>query len=887
MEIMAGRPPRWFNYIALWLNFILWGISLMAEEPRVVTVGAYSNPPNIFQDKDGEITGFFPEVLEAIGKKEGWTLHYKCGTGESLVAEARKGGVDLLPVIAYSPERDLFLDFNQETVITNWATVYVNGSTKRLFASPHDLDGMTMAAVEGSIQLDAHLALMKTDPDSTYFQAHERWVDPLLHPEKKLLWVSPWILGTVTLLIVLLILFRWQLGRRTKELKRQVAEASRLTEDLEESRRQLVIASEAGSIGFWSWNVENEDVVINEEYANLLGYELRELEPISFQTWQDLCHKEDLEPTRELLRKCLQGERHSFQAEIRMRHKEGHWVWILSRGRVLERQPDGLARRILGSHSDITFIKKTQESLRKYEFVLEKIPHPIWGGDLPGPQFYANAAAKAELGISREAMEKFSWEAIIHPEDHDFARRQWEMHAANKEPYDIELRLFSTKARSYRWYLISHQPMLDDKKKVEQWVSIATDIHSFMTSQKRLILARDKAEAANKAKSEFLAVMNHELRTPLNSILAPARILRDKTEDAEQINLLSLIEESANHLLEVINDILSYSKAEQGFLKAKPESVDLRELIPRRLGPLKREAENKSLDFQIQISPKVPRFLHLDPRMLTQILINLVGNALKFTAEGSIELSVRFQDAHNSRTPREMLEILVKDTGGGIEKPFHQTIFEPFQQTDMSLRREHEGTGLGLAISRQMATVMGGALELHSSTPQGSVFRLFVPVGYASGEDSSSQSSLSSLKAELKDFFRKYPCSLLIVDDDSANIQILALLLKQFGLKGKSALSGEEALERYAEQSFDLMFMDIQLPGMDGFEATAAIRCRHKGNPPYTIAITAYTDLEDERYRETRFEDYINKPITMENLGLALRRFQINHQKSSAPPSGT
>lgn len=925
----------------------------------MVKVGAFPNPPSIFQEKSSQAAGIFPEILEVIAKEEGWELEYYWADWDELLQMTMAGDLDILPSIAYSRERDHFLDFNEETILTNWATFYILEEMQNIFASTVDLEGLKIAVVEDSIQrsalleskaelnldiqildfptfqsaleavrdgeadgamvnalngrylesevggvqqtdfvfhpvrvhyatqqgenteildrIDFHLRGMKEDPESVYSRAHSRWVDPLLHPEKKVLGLLPWVLGGFFGILLLLILFRWQLGIRTRELREQVRKAKELATDLKKSRKQLEIATGAGNIGLWSWQTKTGAVVFNQEWAGLLGYTLEELEPLSFETWRDLCHEKDLENVEELLRRCFLGERTTFQGEVRMRHKQGHWVWILSRGRVMEKNEEGEPTLVMGAHTDINAIKEAEQSLKKDEFILNSIPHPVWLRNPQGALFYSNQEASSSFGISGRQRNRISWKQVIHPDDYEYAGHQWHKAKATKSGYKIELRLFNRTTQCFRWNLILIEPMLDENGEIEQWVSIATDIHSFMLSQKRLIQARDKAEKANRIKSEFLAVMNHELRTPLNSILAPIRLLQEKISDPGQRKLLKFVDESADHLLHLINDILDLSKAEQGFLKAKPETVNIRELLPRRLGPLQREAESKGLQFSISLDSKLPDYLLLDERMLVQILINLVGNAVKFTAGGLIHLVVNYVDAIESSAPKGRLEILVEDTGPGIEEEFFETIFEPFRQTDMSLDREFEGTGLGLAISRQMAMALAGVLELKSSSKSGSVFRLSIPVTVSSSPDNHSRESQSLLKKEVKTFFSENAFSSLIVDDDPATIQVLNLLLKPFHLHGKSASSGEEAVDLLQEHPFHIVFMDIQLPGMDGFETTTTIRRMLKNASPYFIAITAFSDVEDPRFQEANFEDYINKPITIEDLTRALHRF---HQKA-------
>ncbi|QIJ87010.1 response regulator [Vibrio coralliilyticus OCN008] len=413
-------------------------------------------------------------------------------------------------------------------------------------------------------------------------------------------------------------------------------------------------------------------------------------------------------------------------------------------------------------------------------------------------------------------------------------------------------------------------------------ISHLTDKYNQCAEQLRvnyqqIIESKEKAEIANVKKSEFLANMSHEIRTPMNGIVGVAELLKETKPNEVQRNYVDILLTSSHTLLDIINDILDFSKIEAGHFELDPTKFDLKSLIQQQANEYSIRAKQQELFFDCNIDPAVPQEIEADSVRLKQVINNLIGNALKFTHRGYVELNIKLLENETGN----QLQFEVKDTGIGIAKDKLDSIFDKFQQADGSTARQYGGTGLGLAISQKIVELMGGKLQVTSEIDLGSSFYFSIPIDTPStaiGGIVQSSPNLVEFPAssgtQMKKLSPKYKTGLkvLVVEDTRVNQQVIQVMLNLLGLEVDIANNGVEALEYCQQNEVDAILMDCHMPVMDGYEATQKIR-QLEGWAAYVpiIAVTANVIKEDrERCFEIGMNGFLSKPVKPKEIEEAL-----------------
>ncbi len=452
--------------------------------------------------------------------------------------------------------------------------------------------------------------------------------------------------------------------------------------------------------------------------------------------------------------------------------------------------------------------------------------------------------------------------------------------------YDLDLKIIRYNDGVIRYINAIGKPGYNQQHQITDIYGTMLDISDRKQAEIALSEAKEGAEAGTKAKGDFLANMSHEIRTPMNGVVGIVQLLLMTDLSQEQKKLVDMIQDSGNLLLTIINDILNFSKIESGNLELEENPFVLRTVFQSVCDLLQKEAVEREIDLTYFIDPDIPNYFLGDISRLRQILLNLIGNAVKFTNRGSVSIRVIGQPISEQKYE---LIISIQDQGIGINAEQINQLFQPFTQGDISISRKYGGTGLGLVISRSLVNLMGGTiwvvslgniggnpppdffLEPEQPQTQGSTFYFTLQLKLASEID------INLLKNPALPKIEKIPdqsqLKILIADDDEINQEFGLLLLKVFGYDADIANNGLEVLEMLEKQSYDIILMDMQMPEMDGLTATEMIR-QSAQTQPWIIAVTANV-LERDRQRclQIGMNDYLSKPIMIEDLNDAISKY--------------
>jgi PAS domain S-box-containing protein len=635
-------------------------------------------------------------------------------------------------------------------------------------------------------------------------------------------------------------------------------------------------------------DVEGRIVYCNREFENVLGYSSHDLKGLAF--FDVLVGPESREASKQRLE-------HGFAARAASAF-ENEWITKsgerrrISFSNVPMLNEQGAMQFYIATGIDITDRYRVEQELLRSETqfrsIWEASCEPMFLTGPGGVIIRANAAFANLLGEGLQALEGRNVSALFDQEDRETLREYYrarQVSPVREHFFERELRFASGRSGVFeisltRVEIPGEQPQMlcilrdvtEQKKSAEE---LARAKEASEAANRDLIIANrsleetgrmaremaDRAEALSAAKSDFLANMTHEVRTPLNGILGMTGLALDTNLEADQREYLELVKSSAEALLSLVTDVLDFSKYEAGKLGLDCVAFSVRTLLRDVLRPLALRASVSGLVFESSVDDPVPDQLLGDPMRIGQVLRNLVGNAIKFTNAGQITVRVHAESVQGSRVT---LSFSISDTGIGIPAEMQRSIFEPFTQADGSTSRKYGGTGLGLSISAGLVELMDGKIWVESNPGQGSTFYFTITL-----ELPTPDSPYAPLPSTQSRQASNHKLQILVAEDNNVNQRLAVRLLEREGHTVTIAGSGQEAVDLFEQRAFDLILMDVQMPGLDGLQATARIRAKERvsGKHVPIVAMTAQ-DAESDRLRclESGMDAYVAKPVQVRAL---------------------
>jgi len=645
---------------------------------------------------------------------------------------------------------------------------------------------------------------------------------------------------------------------------RDIHERKRTEERLEEKESRFRIMADGCPAPMWMNNAEGRVEFVNRAYQELIGITREQGEGMD---WQILLHPDDEARYLEDCDRALR-ERVTLRSETRLRGANGDWRWVATHA-VPRFSAGGEFLGYVGLCPDITERKEAEQALRsseeKFRQLAENIREVFWIMPPEADQIpYLSPAFEQVWERTRESLYQnpISWVESIHPDDRGRAQALL-IRQMRGEPVLREYRI-RTPGGVEKWIRDRAFPIRDPAGQVSRVVGIAEEITEQKRYEEALIHAREVADVANQAKSDFLANMSHEIRTPMNGIIGMTELTLDTDLDSTQREYLNAVKYSADALMAVINDILDFSKIEAGKLGLDPVEFSLRECVGHAMKTLSVRAHEKNLELICSVPPDLEDAVVGDPVRLRQVVLNLAGNAIKFTTQGEVVLRVQPEAADPDALT---LHITITDTGIGIPAEKQKLIFEPFTQADTSTTRKHGGTGLGLAISTRLIEMMGGRIWVESAAGRGSTFHFTARFGKAAAKSPAGIRATPAILENLR---------VLIVDDNATNRQILQKNLEYWRMIPSSAAGASEALDLLHRATsdgvpFGLLIVDCHMPETDGFMLVEEIRKSPALAGLVAVMLTSGGQRGDgQRCKQLGIAAYLIKPILQSELLEAL-----------------
>ncbi len=670
-----------------------------------------------------------------------------------------------------------------------------------------------------------------------------------------------------------------------RDISRRVA----LEAGLRQRENQLWFALNEAMDGLWDWDVASGQVFFSPQLKRMLGYGPDEMAP-TLSTWSANIHPDDAERVRAVLEEHLGGKRLRYETSYRLRNRNGEYLQVLDRGRVSERDASGAATRVVGMVQDITQQARAQAALQRSEeeqrTLITALPDVITRLDSAGRHLFVSenistlvpmkaaqmlGRTHRELGLP-DSQCRYWDEVLAHVFRTGQAHESEFQTDGPAGPRTISCRVLPDRDAAFgvRSVLAVCRDVTA-RREADAELGRHRDHLEELVAERTMALteAKASAEAANRAKSSFLAHMSHELRTPMSAIIGMTGLALQRAEDPQLRDQLGKAVQASQHLLTLINDILDLSKIEAERMTLETTDFQLAAVLDSVAHLAGHRAGEKGLALAFELDPVLTgRSFSGDALRLKQILLNLMDNAIKFTAQGQVTVRVQCLEVLEAGL---RLRFVVSDSGIGIGPDARSRVFLPFEQADNSTTRRFGGTGLGLTISRQLVQMMGGEIGVDSALGAGSEFWFTLVLRPARGPAAAPpQRGAAELRAELHDRFGG--AKVLIVEDDPVSREVSVAMLQQAGLQVDVADDGVQALGKTRQQPYDLILMDMQMPHMNGMDATRAIRSEplNRGTPILALTANAFDD-DRQLCLRAGMNGHLTKPIDAERLiGAAL-----------------